>query len=152
MNISASVKKVVEENIELLESGNHDNLVVLFETCDVELSCAQQEELVSLLKELGMNIDSARSEAFLNNFRNSVDYYLNNPDPQDVSNSWSRFSYILDNLSWLGYSYDELVELVRANQKELGINLRSIDSQYGWNTSDEYDLGWFKADKFDGVG
>lgn len=142
-DISPKVKQVIEENITLLEKGDFEDLVLLFECCDAELTCKQQDEFVEVLKQAGIKIDPARETAFLRQFKNNVQYYINNPDPQDKSNSWSRFSYILDNMSWLGYSYDELVKLVKAHEGELGVHLTPLPMDYMWNSNEEYDIGWF---------
>ena len=72
-------------------------------------------------------------------------------DPFDkLANSWSRFDYVMGNVTALfDFDYNYWLNYLLANQKRLGLKMRPLSDEYGWEGSGDYDLGWFNEYYFD---
>lgn len=116
-----------------------------------ELMHSDVKELHKLFKEIDLDLDEYRWNFFDYIFLSMIEDDRKNPYPlDDPSGSWSRLAYILEGMGQHGFKYDEITQhlLDPEVMKRLNLNLKPLEPEYSWAGSHDYDLGWFKKDKY----
>ena len=146
--IHSSTKKFLEDHIDLLDGTEAE----LKEFCLLysKYHCGYvpgRQLYDEILPDAGINLDKYRWEVFDDNFIEKLDYEKHSPYNRVLkSNSWSRLQYLLSSLDEHYFSYDEIVQHCLENQSKLQINMEKIPYGCGWESDNDYDLGWFNED------
>ena len=147
--ISPKLKQFVQQYSDWI--NNPDMHPELVQNIVEDLNYRDTRELYQMLKSIGVDLDEYRWNFFDYVFLSMIEDNRKNPyPPDDPSGSWSRLSYILDGMGQHGFKYDEILQhlLDPENMKRLDLNLTPLEIGYGWAIDNEYDLGWFKKEKY----
>ena len=76
--------------------------------------------------------------------------FYNSVRDDDLSKSWSRFSWIKFALHSFDLDEDEIVDYLKQNHSKHHIKFDEIDGKYSYDESDvDYDLGYFNKKQYE---
>lgn len=138
-----NVKKFIENNIELI---NDNNIEGIFNIAAEDLTTHEISQLVGILEDIDIDTEAVRWEVFDALVVEYINDHLNNK--YDRSNSWARVEYMLDEISNLGFGWNEAKEHVINNENKYHTTIRELEPEYGWYGSGDYAFEWFNKDAF----
>ena len=141
------VKHFIEKNIDLLDCNE---LEEFFKHAALKLSGTQIYELSEVLENIGIETEDARWKVFSVMVIKYINDYTNLPSfLRDKSNSWARLHYMLEEISNLGFGWQDAKDYVLKHQKELGLECRALAPEYGWQDAGDYAFQWFDSVEYD---
>ena len=147
MTLTAEMKQLIRDRAYLLDEGNNK---AFFEFVIVEFPTERElKVVVDFLDECGVDTVTPRCEILAEKLIENLEWYKKQPVMEDPSNGWSRLQWQLVAIGQFCLKYAQIVEYLDAHKAELGIKMIPLELPYGWEGSDDYNLGWFDCDKFD---
>jgi hypothetical protein len=141
------VKQFIETYIEAIED---DILDFVFINAAEELSTDELYELADVLEGINIPTEEVRWKIFDDGVDDYIQGWLAAPSWQkDKSNSWARVDYMLEEISDLGFGWQEAKEHVIANANKYGTTIRKLAPEYGWMGDGDYAFEWFNPVEFD---
>ena len=139
----SNVKKFIENHIDLI---NDNNIERLFELAAEDLTTPDLSQLSEILEDIEIDTEAVRWEVFDALVVEYIADKLHNK--HDISNSWARVDYMLDDISNLGFGWNEAKEHVINNANKYHTTIRELEPEYGWYGSGDYAFEWFNKDAF----
>lgn len=141
------VKQFIETYIEAIEDNS---IEFVFKQAAAELSTDELFELSEVFEGINIPTEEARWKVFDQGVVDYIQGYLNAPSWQkDSSNSWARVDYMLEEISNLGFGWQDAKEHVIANGNKYGTTIRKLAPEYGWMGHGDYAFEWFNSAEFD---
>lgn len=144
----ARTKEFIESHSTLI---NENKFYELFKEAAKELITHEINELAVVLETvLGVeDLDTCRWQVFESVVKDYIDHYQKLPSyMKNKSNDWSRLDYMLDEISDVGFGFNDAKNYVIKNGKKMGLNLLQLEPQYSWMGEYDYDLGWFDKEEY----
>ena len=145
--VSQRTREFIESAVNLIE--NEDYYALMKNAYDLGLY--NFLEVDELMEELDIDVEPAKLELMGELIVDSINLHIAHPEWDDGSRGWSRLRYVLDGIGMLGLDFDVIVGYLLLNEKALGLNITPLSVEYSWNGGKEYDLGWFKKDKYEEI-
>lgn len=134
--------KFIEDHIDLIDD---EKWTELFKAAFDKLEETKVPDIVSMLKVIGISEDTLYWGSIEGEILSKIQFELDhNYFNQDRANSWSRVRWMLYGIYTYNYSHDQIVQHLIDNKDRLNLKMTPLDSEYSYDGSDEYDLGWFK--------
>lgn len=141
------VKQFIETYIEAIED---DSLEFVFKQAAAELSTDELSELSEVLEGINISTEEVRWKVFDQGVVDYIQGRLYAPSWQkDKSNSWARVDYMLEEISDLGFGWQDAKAHVIANENTYGTTIRKLAPEYGWMGDGDYAFEWFNSVEFD---
>ena len=141
------VKQFIETYIEAIEDNS---LEFVFKQAAAELSTDELFELSEVLEGIDIPTEEVRWKVFDQGVVDYIQGRLAAPSWQkDKSNSWARVDYMLEEISNLGFGWQDAKAHVIANGNKYGTTVRKLAPEYGWQGSGDYAFEWFNSAEFD---
>ena len=141
------VKQFIETYIEAIEDNS---LEFVFKQASAELSTDELYELSEVLEGINIPTEEVRWKVFDQGVVDYIQGLLAAPSWQkDKSNSWARVDYMLDEISDLGFGWQDAKAHVIANGSKYGTTIRKLAPEYGWMGDGDYAFDWFNSVEFD---
>lgn len=141
------VKKFIENNIDLI---NNTQIYDVFKLACEDLSTNEIHELSEVLSTIDIETETIRWRVFEDIVKEYIKDNLNAPNfAKDKSNSWARLDYMMDGISNVGFGWVQAKQYVLEHAKQLGLHIRPLAAQYGWQGTGDYAFQWFDEDAFD---
>ncbi len=143
--------KQVKQFIETYkEAINNNSFEFVFKQAAAELSTDKLFELSEVLEKINIPTEEVRWKVFDQGVVDYIQYHLGAPYYQkDKSNSWARVDCMLDEISNLGFGWQDAKAHVIANGDKYGTSVRKLAPEYGWQGSGDYAFEWFDSVEFD---
>lgn len=141
------VKQFIETYIDAIEDNS---LEFVFTQAAAELSTDELYELSEVLEDIDIPTEEVRWKVFDQGVVDYIQSRLAAPSWQkDNSNSWARVDYMLEEISDLGFGWQDAKDHVIANETTYGTTIRKLAPEYGWMGEGDYAFEWFNSVKFD---
>ena len=141
------VKQFIETYIEAIEENC---LEFVFKQAAAELSTDELFELSEVLEGINIPTEEVRWKVFDQGVVDYIQHYLNMPSyMKNKSNSWARVDVMLDQISNLGFGWQDAKAHVIANVDKYGTTVHELAPEYGWEGAGDYAFDWFDSEEFD---
>lgn len=138
-----SVKNFIEENISLIDKNE---LVTFLEKADERFTPTNMEELISVLRSSGIDIEEPALYLISDNILTYCYDNLHRRSNSEVSYRWwSRLLTALKMIPSYGISSDEIAQFIRNHAFfSKNMKIRPLDMKHSTTPGkQDYDLGWF---------
>ena len=141
------VKQFIETYIEAIEENI---LEFVFKQAAAELSTNELFELSEVLEGINIPTEEVRWKVFDDSVVDYIQGYLAAPSwEKDGSNSWARVDYMLEEISNLGFGWQDAKRHVISNGNKYGTTIRKLAPEHGWLGDGDYAFEWFNSAEFD---
>lgn len=144
--MNTNVKTFIENNVDMIE----DDLVEFFIQASYILRTHELSILSDILQSAGIDARSAQYKLLETLVKTYIEDNLNAPSyAKDISNSWARIDYMLEETGTVGLSQQDAKQYIIDHESDMGVSCRKLSPEYGWYGSGDYAFQWFDEKAFD---